>query len=229
MIPAAQLWLFALLVLGVVALPGLDMACVLGNTLSGGRRRGFAALAGVVAGGIVHVVLAALGISVVLKLFPAVFNAMLIAGALYIAWIGVSLLRSAPSPSPHGDATGAGTTPARAPVPAAATPAAAFRQGLVTCLLNPKAYLFMLAVFPQFLQPVPGTLGPGALWLQVAVLWLVIAANQAAVYGGLALLAGQARDWLGRRPAAGLFGARAVGVLLLGVAAFTGVEGWQRL
>ncbi|MGN6112987.1 MAG: LysE family translocator [Luteimonas sp.] len=226
MIPSAQLWLFALLVLGVVALPGLDMACVLGNALSGGRRRGFAALAGVMAGGVVHVLMAALGISVVLKLFPALFNAMLLAGAAYIAWIGVSLLRPAPAPSP-GDAGRGASASARAPdppVPGARSPAAAFRQGVVTCLLNPKAYLFMLAVFPQFLQPAPGTL-----WLQVAVLWLVIAANQAAVYGGLALLAGQVRDWLVRRPAAGAFGARAVGVLLLGVAAFTGIEGWQRL
>jgi threonine/homoserine/homoserine lactone efflux protein len=220
-IPGAQLWLFALLVLGVVALPGLDMACVLGNTLSGGRRRGFAALAGVVAGGVVHVVMAALGISVVLKLFPALFNAMLLAGALYIAWIGVSLLRAAP---PRGDAGDAGETPAHAQAATAVSPGAAFRQGLATCLLNPKAYLFMLAVFPQFLRPAPGTL-----WWQVAVLWLVIAANQAAVYGGLALLAGQVRGWLGRRPAAGAFGARLVGVLLLAVAAFTGVEGWQRI
>ena len=226
MIPAAQLWLFAVLVLGVVALPGLDMACVLGNTLSGGRRRGFAALAGVVAGGVVHVVMAALGISVVLKLFPALFNAMLLAGALYIAWIGVSLLRVA-SPRNDGDGDGdgaAGNTHAHGPVATAASPAAAFRQGLVTCLLNPKAYLFMLAVFPQFLRPAPGTL-----WLQVAVLWLVIAANQAAVYGGLALLAGHVRGWMERRPAAGTLGARAVGALLFGVAVLTGVEGWQHL
>jgi threonine/homoserine/homoserine lactone efflux protein len=216
MIPSAQLWLFALLVLGVVALPGLDMACVLGNTLSGGRRRGFAALAGVVAGGVVHVVMAALGISVVLKLFPALFNAMLVAGALYIAWIGVSLLRVAPPRGGDGDAP--------APAANAASPAAAFRQGLVTCLLNPKAYLFMLAVFPQFLRPAPGTL-----WQQVALLWLEIAANQAAVYGGLALLAGQVRGWLGRRPAAGMLGARAVGALLLVVAVVTGVQGWRHL
>lgn len=219
MIPAAQLWLFALLVLGVVALPGLDMACVLGNTLSGGRRRGFATLAGVIAGGMVHVVMAALGISVVLKLFPALFNAMLLAGALYIAWLGMSLLRVAP---PRGD--GAGDTAAHAPAATAASTGAAFRQGLATCLLNPKAYLFMLAVFPQFLRPAPGTL-----WLQVAMLWLVIAVNQAAVYGGLALLAGQVRGWLGRRTAAGTVAARAVGALLLIVAVLTGVEGWQHL
>lgn len=224
MIPAAQLWLFFLLVLGVMVLPGLDMACVLGNTLSGGRRRGFAALAGVVAGGVVHVLMAALGISVVLRLFPAVFNAMLLAGALYIAWIGASLLRSSPAPAPAATDGPARDAAPHPPAPAAASQAAAFRQGLVTCLLNPKAYLFMLAVFPQFLRPAQGTL-----WLQVAVLWVVIAANQAAVYGGLALLAGEVRTWLSRRPAAGVFGARAVGLLLLGVAAFTGIEGWQRL
>lgn len=221
MIPAAQLWLFALLVLGVVALPGLDMACVLGNTLSGGRRRGFAALAGVLAGGVVHVVMAALGVSVVLELFPALFNAMLLAGALYIAWIGVSLLRVAPPRGAHGDA---GEPRAHATAATAASPGAAFRQGLFTCLLNPKAYLFMLAVFPQFLRPATGTL-----WLQVAVLWLVIAANQAAVYGGLALLAGQVRGWMARRPAAGMLGARGVGALLLVVAVLTGARGWQHL
>ena len=147
---------------------------------------------------------------------------MLLAGALYIAWIGVSLLRVA---SPRNDGGGAtGNTHAHGPPGAAASPGTAFRQGLVTCLLNPKAYLFMLAVFPQFLRPAPGTL-----WLQVAVLWLVIAANQAAVYGGLALLAGQVRGWMGRRPAAGMLGARAVGALLLVVAVLTGAKGWQHL
>ena len=63
-----QLWLFFALVFGIMVLPGLDMAFVLGSTLAGGRRRGFAALAGVVAGGVCHVVMTALGISVLLEL-----------------------------------------------------------------------------------------------------------------------------------------------------------------
>lgn len=214
MIPMAQLLLFFVLVFGVVVLPGLDMAYVLGSSLSGGRGKGFAALMGVVVGGACHVLMTALGISVVLRLVPGLFNAMLLAGALYIAWIGLSLLRSDASAS-------------LAARDGAAVPASwwrTFRQGMLTCLLNPKAYLFMLAVFPQFLQP-----GRGALWLQVLVLWLVIAANQVGVYGGLALLAGRARDWMLLRPAAGAMAARCVGVLLLGAAAFTGIEGWQRL
>ena len=204
----AQLWLFFALVFGVVILPGLDMAYIMGSALSGGRRAGFAALAGVVAGGVCHVVMTGLGVSVLLRTVPGAFNALLVAGALYIAWIGVSLIRShaAFSVAATGDR------------PLAAT----FRQGLLTCLLNPKAYLFMLAIFPQFLRP-----EYGALVVQAAVMWLIIALNQVLVYGGLALAADRARQWLSREPAAGAFVARSVGVLLIGAAMFTGIEGWR--
>jgi threonine/homoserine/homoserine lactone efflux protein len=204
----AQLWLFFALVFGVVILPGLDMAYIMGSALSGGRRAGFAALGGVVVGGVCHVVMTGLGVSVLLRTVPGAFNALLITGALYIAWIGVSLLRSdaAFSVAATGDR------------PLAAT----FRQGMLTCLLNPKAYLFMLAIFPQFLRP-----QYGALLAQAAVMWLIIALNQVLVYGGLALAADRARQWLSREPAAGAFVARSVGVLLVGAAMFTGIEGWR--
>ena len=204
----AQLWLFFALVFGVVILPGLDMAYIMGSALSGGRRAGFAALGGVVVGGVCHVVMTGLGVSVLLRTVPGAFNALLVAGALYIAWIGVSLIRSdaAFSVAASGDR------------PLAAT----FRQGLLTCLLNPKAYLFMLAIFPQFLRP-----EYGALVVQAAVMWLIIALNQVLVYGGLALAADRARQWLSREPAAGAFVARSVGVLLIGAAMFTGIEGWR--
>jgi threonine/homoserine/homoserine lactone efflux protein len=204
----AQLWLFFALVFGVVILPGLDMAYIMGSALSGGRRAGFAALGGVVVGGVCHVVMTGLGVSVLLRTIPGAFNALLITGALYIAWIGVSLLRSdaAFSVAATGDR------------PLAAT----FRQGMLTCLLNPKAYLFMLAIFPQFLRP-----QYGALLAQAAVMWLIIALNQVLVYGGLALAADRARQWLSREPAAGAFVARSVGMLLIGAAMFTGIEGWR--
>ena len=204
----AQLWLFFALVFGVVILPGLDMAYIMGSALSGGRRAGFAALGGVVIGGVCHVVMTGLGVSLLLRTVPGAFNALLITGALYIAWIGVSLLRS--------DA--AFSVVATGDRPLSAT----FRQGMLTCLLNPKAYLFMLAIFPQFLRP-----QYGALLAQAAVMWLIIALNQVLVYGGLALAADRARQWLSREPAAGAFVARSVGVLLIGAAMFTGIEGWR--
>ncbi|MET4568162.1 LysE family translocator [Rhodanobacter soli] len=204
-----QLWLFFALVFGIVVLPGLDMAFVLGSTLAGGRRRGFAALAGIVAGGVCHVVMTALGISVLLKWIPGAFNALLLAGALYIAWIGLSLMRSDAAPAMRPDA------PRR-------SHAATFRQGMLTCLLNPKACLFMLAIFPQFLRPEYGPIAAQAL-----VLWLIIALNQLCVYGGLALMADRARAWLQGKPEAGMLATRCVGALLIAAAMFTGVEGWR--
>jgi threonine/homoserine/homoserine lactone efflux protein len=204
----AHLWLFFVLVLGVVILPGLDMAYIMGSALAGGRRAGFAALVGVIAGGICHVVMTGLGVGVLLRVIPGAFNALLLAGALYVAWIGISLMRS--------DSAFAVVAATERPL------GATFRQGMLTCLLNPKAYLFMLAIFPQFLRPEYGALG-----IQAVVLWLIIAANQLCVYGGLALAADRARHWLSRKPAAGVVVARSVGVLLIGAAMLTGFEGWR--
>jgi threonine/homoserine/homoserine lactone efflux protein len=208
---AADLLLFAALVFGIVVLPGLDMAFVMGSSLTAGRRHGLAAVAGVVTGAACHVVLTTLGISVLLKVIPAAFNALLLAGALYIAWIGISLLRadSAFGIQRQGRAASAWVT---------------FRRGTLTCLMNPKAYLFMLAVFPQFLH---AEYGP--LWSQSLVLWLIIASTQFAVYGAVALAAARARGWLVRRPGAGVAVARVVGTVLIGAALFTGFEGWRSL
>lgn len=205
----AHLWLFFVMVFGVVLLPGLDMAYVMASSLVGGRRSGLVATAGVVAGGACHVLMGVLGVMAVLAMVPAAFNLMLLAGAAYIGWIGIALLRSRAA---------LGALPAQS----ARTRAAVFGRGMATCLLNPKAYLFMLAVFPQFLRP-----EYGALWLQALVLWAIIAACQAGIYGGMALAGDRVRDWLQSRPGANVLAARAVGALLLAAAAFTAFEGWR--
>jgi len=90
----ANLWLFSLVLLGVIVLPGLDMAFVMASSLVDGRRSGLAAVAGIVAGGVCHVLMTALGLGVLLAVWPSAFNAVLVAGAIYIAWIGWSLLRA---------------------------------------------------------------------------------------------------------------------------------------
>jgi threonine/homoserine/homoserine lactone efflux protein len=208
-IHTAHLWLFFVLVLGVVVLPGLDMAFVLASALVDGRRSGLAAVAGIVVGGICHVVMAAFGLSVLLAVWPAAFNVMLLAGAAYIAWIGWSLLRAGAA------FDGVPATSSRAPV-------ATFRRGLLTALLNPKAYVFMLAIFPQFLRREYGNW-----WLQVLVLGLIIAATQTMVYGALAIAADRSRDWLGAHPAANAAIGRTVGVVLLIASAWTAWRGWR--
>jgi threonine/homoserine/homoserine lactone efflux protein len=137
----AHLWLFFLMVLGIVVLPGMDMAFIVGSSLSGGRRAGLLALAGVMTGAVFHVAASGLGVGLLLNWVPGLFNGMLLAGAVYIAWIGVSLLRSS------------GAASAAAPQARMARGSwATFRQALITNLLNPKAYLFMFAVFPQFVR-----------------------------------------------------------------------------
>lgn len=206
-----HLWLFVPLAFGIIVLPGVDMAFIVGSAITGGRSRGLMALAGIASGGVCHVVMTSLGIGMLVKVLPGAFNALLIAGAAYIAWIGISLLRSR-----HGIAM--------QPEQQVRDDWATFRQGLATSLLNPKAYLFMLAVFPQFLRP-----EYGGVWIQALILWLVIAGNQCIVYGSMVLLAGRVRGWLQRSPAASTLAARCVGVLLVGTAMFTGIGGWQRL
>jgi threonine/homoserine/homoserine lactone efflux protein len=205
----SHLWMFFVLVFGVVLLPGLDMAFVMASALVGGRRAGLTATAGIVVGGICHVLMGALGIMAVLQLMPGLFNAMLMAGALYIAWIGISLLRSSVA---FGEV----------PTQQSRSQGATFRQGLLTSLLNPKAYLFTLAIFPQFLKP-----EYGALWIQAVVLWMIIAITQIAIYGGMALAGDRVRAWLSTRPAANAWLARSVGGILIATALYTAYEGWR--
>lgn len=202
----AHLWLFFLMVFGVVLLPGLDMAYVLGSALSGGRARGLVAVAGMVAGGTVHVAAGAMGLGALFTLLPGAYEAVLLAGALYIAWVGLSALRST---ARFGVAGGA----ARAGWPT-------FRGAMATNLLNPKAYMFMLAIFPQFMRPEYGTLAT-----QAVALGLIIAVTQAGVYGLVALGAGALRAWLARKPGAGAATNRGVGALLIAAAIATAIDG----
>jgi threonine/homoserine/homoserine lactone efflux protein len=209
---SAHLWLFFLMVLGIVVLPGMDMAFIVGSSLSGGRRAGLLALAGVMAGAVFHVAASGLGIGLLLNWVPGLFNAMLLAGAVYIAWIGWSLLRS----------SGASTTALHAR--AARGSWATFRQALVTSLLNPKAYLFMLAVFPQFVRA-----DGEPFWMQAIVLGLIIWVVQAGVYGSLALAASSTNPGLGSRPRLQAIVTRLTGGVLIAGAVLTAMQGWRPL
>lgn len=202
----AHLWLYFLMVFGIIVLPGMDMAFVLASSLAGGRQAGMFAVAGIVFGGICHVAAGALGVGLLFKWVPGLMDAMLVVGALYIGWIGISLIRSNPGAASANDP----------PIIAQRGAWATFRQAAFTCLMNPKAYLFMLAIFPQFLRE-----QYGPVWIQAVVLGAITAVTQIAVYGGMALAAGGARVWLRDRPAAGVFVARAAGAMLLAGAAVT--------
>lgn len=203
----AHLWVFFVLVFGIIVLPGLDMAFVMASALVGGRSAGLAAVAGVTLGGMVHVLMGVVGVGLVLRTVPQLFQLMLFAGAAYVAWMGWSLLRGAAA---------LGEVREAAPRSHAAT----FGRAAATCLLNPKAYVFMLAVFPQFLRPEYGPLGS-----QAVALSAIIAVTQVAVYGGVALGAAAMRGWLRTNQQGQVWMGRAVGVLLVAAAAWTAGQG----
>jgi threonine/homoserine/homoserine lactone efflux protein len=203
-----NLWLFFTLLFGIIIVPGMDMVFVMANALTGGRASGLTATVGIMAGGVFHTLYAALGVGFLLHLVPELFNVLLLAGAAYIAWIGFSLARSSISI--------ASVEPG-----ARLSRWTSFRRGALTSILNPKAYLFMLAVYPQFLKP---EFGP--LWSQALIMAIMISLTQLAVYGSLALAAGRSRDVIVSSPRATAIIGKTVGVVLIAVAALTAWHGW---
>lgn len=214
----SDLWLFAALVFGVVVLPGMDMAYVAGSAVLGGLRAGAAALAGIVAGGVVHVAVAMTGVALLLQLWPAAFDALLLAGAAYMGWVGWQVWRSAAPARPTRDVQNeaTGEPPPSAPLPV-------FRRALATCLLNPKAYAFSLAVFPAFVRS-----GERGVWEQALWLGAIVAANQVLVYGSVALAAAGAQRVLGSGRVQRWL-PLVVGPLLMAAALVTPVLGWRPL
>ncbi|TIX89804.1 LysE family translocator [Rhizobium sp. P44RR-XXIV] len=204
---AENLWLFFLLLFGIIIVPGMDMLFVLANSLTGGSNRGLAATGGIMLGGAVHSLNGAIGIGLLMHFVPVLFNPLLVLGGAYMAYIGYTLMRSSITVGEEG--------------PAGSRSAwKAFRQGAVTCLINPKAYLFILAVYPQFLKP-----DYGPMWIQAVIMGAMTILTQFAIYGGLAITAGRSRNLLVANPGATAFAGRAAGLLLVAVSAFTVWEG----
>jgi threonine/homoserine/homoserine lactone efflux protein len=139
----------------LVLTPGPDMAFVLAQTISGGARRGWAATIGVFTGATVHILAAAAGVAALVAANPALFTTLRVVGALYLLWLGVQAIRAAWRGS-------GGLGYGGAPMPSLA---AAWRQGFLTNLLNPKVGLFFLAFVPLFVDP-----ARSAPWVQMLIL-----------------------------------------------------------
>jgi threonine/homoserine/homoserine lactone efflux protein len=122
--------------------PGADFLYVLSRGAAGGFRAGFWAALGVGAGCFVHVAAAAVGLSALLASSAAAFAVVKWLGAVYLAYLGVSMLLARRQPL----AAGATVAP-----PAAGT--RVFWQGFATNVLNPKVALFFLAFMPHFISP----------------------------------------------------------------------------
>lgn len=199
----SALWLYFVLLVGIIVVPGMDMLFVLANALTGGRQAGAAATGGIMLGGICHTIFGTAFVTGLSALLPVVAPAMMVAGSLYMMWIGFALSRSA---------IAVDTVEAAAARPLGTILA----QGALTCVLNPKAWLFVLAVYPQFMKPIYGPI-----WLQALIMGTMTITVQMVVYGGLALAALRGRDALTENHMATVWIGRGAGLLLMAVAAFT--------
>ena len=140
MLPSSQLALFLTAALLLAIAPGPGMLYVLARSLAGGRREGVLSALGTFVGGMVHVLAAAAGVSVVLARSAVAFATVKYAGAAYLCFLGVRMIWAAWH---DGDE-----------LPAAALPPARnpFWQGIATEVLNPKTALFFLSFIPQFVN-----------------------------------------------------------------------------
>jgi len=197
-----DLALFASAALLVNLTPGPDMLFVVGSSAARGRRDGVFAALGIGLGCMLHIALAALGLSALLAASAAAFTVVKWIGAAYLVWTGLAMLRASSAPG-HIDV--------RTALPS--SPMKVLWQGAATNALNPKVALFFLAFLPQFISP-----GSDGQALALVVLGFLFNAGGTVVNVGVALLAGAARERWAGRPGAGRLAAwlqRAAGALFV--------------
>lgn len=121
--------------------PGQDTLYIVGRSVSQGRRAGVLSVLGIVSGSVIHTLAAAFGLSAILATSAQAFVLVKLAGAVYLAYLGMKLLLERPA----SVGTAAEFTPEQ--------DWAIYRAGLLTNVLNPKVALFFLAFLPQFVAP----------------------------------------------------------------------------
>lgn len=158
--------------------PGSDTVYVLTRAMVGGRKKGVISALGISTGILVHTLLAALGLSVILRESALAFNIMKIAGAGYLVFLGI---KAVVSKKPFFDSD---------PESLDESPLKVYRQGVLTNVLNPKAALFFLALLPQFVSQSAGSsplpfLALGLTFFTTSTIWSVVLAFAASFANAL--------------------------------------------
>lgn len=174
--------------------PGADMMFCLGQGVRAGPKAAWLASAGISTGGMIHVLLAGLGLSALLAANPIAFDVIRWVGVAYLLYLAWQALRRDTTTGPQ----------------AVATPRPAFRSGLLINLTNPKVILFVLAFVPQFVVP-----EAGPVLIQFIIFGAIIGLGGFVINGLVGVFAGslgqhlarghRALDWL----TAGIFTALA--------------------
>ena len=191
------LFIFASLVL--IVTPGQDMILVMSRSIARGSAAGVATAAGVSVGLVGHTILATLGLGAILRTSEWLFVALKLAGAAYLVYLGIQLIRAAK----HELAVSADAPHSLWRL---------FFDGALSNVSNPKIAVFYFAFLPQFV--LPGAAHPT---LSVFVLGLVFAGLTFLVKGPVGLGAGLLSGWLRSRPKVIAWLHRTSGAVLIGL------------
>jgi threonine/homoserine/homoserine lactone efflux protein len=150
-------------------MPGPDSAYILGRSIAQGREAGIASALGITVGSIFHTCAAALGLSAILATSAWAFVAVKMIGGAYLIFLGIRMLLERGSKHRLPEHFRRSSS------------AAAFCQGILTNILNPKVALFFLAFLPQFIDPgstakVPAFLALGLAFVTTGTLWCLVLA-----------------------------------------------------
>ena len=193
-------WLvFVVASLVLIVTPGQDMILVMSRSIAQGSAAGVVTAAGVSVGLVGHTVLATLGLGAILRTSEWLFVALKLAGAAYLGYLGIQLLRT--KTQELAVLAGAPRSLRRL-----------FFDGALSNVSNPKIAVFYFAFLPQFV--VPGAAHPT---LSVFVLGLVFAGLTFLVKGPVGLGAGLLSGWLRSRPKALAWLYRTSGAVLIGL------------
>ena len=194
---AAQLAIFALAAFAMNAAPGPSNLYVLSRSLAQGTAAGLVSALGLALGNLFHVALAVAGLAALLRYAPTLYDAIRLAGAAYLIYLGIKMLRTHGATMP---AQSLGRQPLRRIL---------FDAALVE-MLNPKTALFFLAFLPQFVEPAAGPAAPQFLLLGLIVTFTALPCDSLVALAGARLarfFTSQARRrWPGRLAGSTLVG-----------------------
>nr|WP_144378364.1 LysE family translocator [Mesorhizobium amorphae] len=174
---------FALICLGMVLTPGPNMVYLISRSLSQGPKAGLISLGGVAVGFLFYVFSAAFGITALLLAVPYAYDALRLAGALYLLYLAWQALRPG------------GRSPFQVRDLPRDRPRKLFMMGLMTNLLNPKVAVLYLSLLPQFIDP-----EKGQVLSQLLVLGVTQIAISLSVNAVIAVTAGSIAVFLAGRP-----------------------------
>jgi threonine/homoserine/homoserine lactone efflux protein len=203
----SSLLAFALVSLGMVLTPGPNMIYLISRSITQGRAAGLVSLGGVALGFVVYMLCAAFGITALLLAIPFAYDALRFAGAAYLLYLAWQAMKPG------------GRSPFQVKTLAIDSPRKLFAMGFVTNLLNPKIAMLYLALLPQFIDPLAGSVLTQSLILGTTQTVISVSVNAM-----IAMAAGSIALFLARRPSWALVQRYLMGTVLAGLAVRIAVE-----